>query len=112
MVIVKQADVQNTTCAACNKRAVVVLVLKIKNWSRRTPLCVRCQAMTAKKLSPASTSKTDLQRVWNMAVEMSGENSYSDYDETYGGRLGVSEPFRSAINSVRKAFRLRGKDVK
>lgn len=111
MVIVKPADAQNTTCHACNKPAAVVLVLKIKNWSRTTALCKRCQSQAAQKLSPTRVSKADLQRVWDMASEMSGENSYNVYDVDTGVRVGVIRPIALTLNRVKKAFGLRGKDV-
>jgi hypothetical protein len=42
---------------------------------------------------------------------MSNENSYGDYDEASGTRLGVRAVIADALNRVKKAFRLRGKDI-
>ncbi len=111
MVEVKPPDATGATCVSCDKKAAVVLVIKWRNWSTTTPLCVKCQRQAVKCLSPAMPSKRDLQTVWNMAVEMSGENSYSMYDEETGTRLGVTYAIACALNRVKKAFGLKGKDV-
>jgi hypothetical protein len=111
MIEAKEPDATGATCVSCDKKAAIVLVVKWRNWSTTTALCESCRKAVVKSLSPLPPSKKDLQTVWDMAAEMSNENSYGDYDEASGTRLGVRAAIADALNRVKKAFRLRGKDI-
>ncbi len=111
MVEAKLPDATGGTCVSCDKKAVIVLVVKWRNWSTTTALCANCRKEAVKCLSPHPHSKKDLQTVWDLAAEMSNENSYGDYDEATGTRLGVRASIANALNRVKKAFGLRGKDI-
>jgi hypothetical protein len=111
MIEAKPADVDTRTCVSCEKPAVIVLAVKWRNWSTTTALCESCRKAAVKCLSPGMPSKKDLQTVWDMAAEMSGENSYAIFDEETGENLGKSRAILKALNRVKKFFGLRGKDV-
>jgi len=111
MIEAKLPDAAGATCVSCDKKSVIVLVVKWRNWSTTTALCESCRKAVVKCLSPHPHSKKDLQTVWDLAKTMSGENSYGDYDEASGMRLGVTAHIANALNRVKKAFGLRGKDV-
>jgi len=110
MVEAKLPDATGATCVSCDKKAVIVLVIKWRNWSTTTALCASCRKEVVKCLSPHPHSKKDLQTVWDLAREMSGESSYQARDAE-GARLGVRVSIARALNHVKKAFGLRGKDV-
>ena len=111
MVEAKPPDATGATCVSCDKKAVIVLVIKWRNWSTTTALCTSCREEAVRSLSQGAPWRKALQQVWTMAREMSGENSYSAYDEASGERLGVFPPIADAINLVKKVFKLRGRNV-
>lgn len=57
MILVKPADAQNETCQSCDEKAVIVLVVQWRNWSRTTALCESCRTQVVKLLSPQVPSK-------------------------------------------------------
>lgn len=57
MILTKLADAQNETCQSCDERAVIVLIIQWRNWSRTTALCEKCRRNTVKLLSAAPPSK-------------------------------------------------------
>ncbi len=111
MIEAKPAGADTRTCVSCDKTAVIVLVVKWRNWSTTTALCESCRKAAAKCLSPHPVSKQDLQTVWDLAREMAGENSYQARDSE-GTPLGVQLSLVRVLNRVKKAFGLRGKDLK
>jgi transcription elongation factor Elf1 len=114
MISVKPIEDRFSTCQSCERVAVVRFLIQVKNWTYTVTLCKKCQTKAWKELSPMPISKADLQRVWDMAQEMSGENSYGVWDDDEAGavRVGTQPIIVRALNRVKKAFGLRGKDVK
>jgi hypothetical protein len=111
MVEAKPPDAVGATCVSCDKKAVIVLVIKWRNWSTTTALCETCRGQAVRSLSPGMPSKKDLQTVWEMAAEMSGENSYGIHDTETGEYLGKSKALLKTLNRFKKFFKLRGKDL-
>lgn len=111
MVEAKLPDAVGATCVSCDKKAVIVLVIKWRNWSTTTALCESCRKQAVKSLSPGMPSKQDLQTVWEMAAEMTGETSYGIHDTETGEYLGKDKALLKTLNRVKKFFGLKGKDL-
>lgn len=65
-------------------------------------------------LPPPGTKKTRvprraLQRVFDMACEMSREGSYQEHDEDSGACLGVRLDVLRDLKTVQETFKLKGK---
>ena len=79
MIKVEPASVTTQTCHSCDKKAVVALLIGVRNWSTTIALCRACRKEVVSLLSPAKpskkTSKTSL--AWRKVLVTKASNATS-----------------------------------